>query len=59
MEKRGAGVVAAVSNFCALTTFPEGPSYGNAGLGYKNCSRQGAKAQGTRRQNTSPARYLP
>lgn len=39
MEKRGAGVVAAVSNFCGLTTFPEGPSYGNASLGYKNCLR--------------------
>ncbi|CAB0522796.1 hypothetical protein CIP100294_01912 [Corynebacterium diphtheriae] len=65
---RGAGLVGAarglvgvVSNFCALTTFPEGASCGNAGLGYKNCSHQGARHQalGTRRQNTSPVRYLP
>ncbi|CAB1008290.1 hypothetical protein FRC0493_02002 [Corynebacterium diphtheriae] len=57
---RGAGLVAAVSNFCALTTSPGGASCGNAGLGYKNCSRQGARHQAldTRRQNTSPARYL-
>ncbi|CAB0871070.1 hypothetical protein FRC0370_01848 [Corynebacterium diphtheriae] len=53
MEKRGAGLVgaarglvAAVSNFCALTTFPEGASCGNAGLGYKNCSRRGVVARG-------------
>ncbi|CAB0860943.1 hypothetical protein FRC0326_02040 [Corynebacterium diphtheriae] len=43
MEKRGAGVVAAVSNFCALTTSPGGASCGNAGLGYKNCSRRGVR----------------
>ncbi|CAB0665541.1 hypothetical protein CIP107566_02037 [Corynebacterium diphtheriae] len=32
MEKRGAGVVAAVSNFCTLTTFPRGGVLRKCGL---------------------------
>lgn len=51
MEKRGAGVVAAVSNFCGLTTFPEGPSYGNASFRVHKLLTLGHQAP-------SPARYL-